>query len=246
MRYFKADLHIHSCLSPCADIIMTAGNIINKAVEQGLDIIAITDHNSAKNVAAAVEMAAGSTLKIIPGMEVESAEGVHLLCFFDQVEQLLTWQEEVYQSLPDMMNDEEYFGYQIITDQEDEFIAKEERLLATAVKISVEDIVKKITKLGGLVVPSHIDRPYNSILANLGFIPPGMEISTLEISKHVSEREIEERFPFIKEYSLISNSDSHYLIDIKPMMEFYMGEASLSEIRLAVLGKNGRRSRIIK
>lgn len=246
MRCFKADLHIHTCLSPCADIIMTAGNIIKKAVEQGLDIIAITDHNSARNVAAAVEIAAGSPLEVIPGMEVESAEGVHLLCFYDQLEQLITWQEEVYQSLPDMLNDEEYFGYQIITDQEDEFIAKEERLLATAVKMSSEDIVKKITSLGGLIIPSHIDRPYNSMLANLGFIPPGMEISILEISKHVSEKEIKERFPFIKEYSLISSSDSHYLTDIKPMMEFYMEEVSLSEIKLAVLGRNGRKSRIIK
>lgn len=246
MRCFQADLHIHTCLSPCADIIMTAGNIIKKAVGQGLDIIAITDHNSARNVSVAVKMAAGTPLKVIPGMEVESAEGVHLLCFFDQLEQLISWQEEVYQSLPDMLNDEEYFGYQIITDLEDEFIAKEERLLAAAVKMSIEDIVKKITSLAGLVIPAHIDRPYNSMLANLGFIPPEIEISILEISKHVSEKEIKERFPFIKEYSLISNSDSHYLTDIKPMMEFYMEEVSLSEIKLAVLEKNGRKSRIIK
>src|SRR5690554_6580311 len=122
------DLHIHACLSPCADILMTPANIIKKAVEEKLDIIAIADHNAVGNVEVAIKLAAGTSVNVLPAMEVESSEEVHLLCFFDSLENLYQWNKIVAENLPNLKNDEESFGYQLLTDENDDYIAKEDRL----------------------------------------------------------------------------------------------------------------------
>ena len=214
-KTYKCDFHIHSCLSPCADILMTPGNIIKKAFEVGLDIIAITDHNTAGNVEAALRIAADTDLLIIPGMEVESVEEVHLLCFFDNIEQLNRWGRIVDKALPDMKNDEDSFGYQLLTDERDEYIAKEAKLLATATSLSVDEIVKTVNLLGGVVIPSHVDRPYNSIIGQLGFIPQELGISAIELSKNADPEKFLIKYSYLKDYFYIVSSDSHYLQDIK-------------------------------
>lgn len=220
----KCDLHIHSCLSPCADILMTPGNIIKKALELGLDIIAISDHNTAGNVKVAIDLAADFDLKIIPAMEIESSEEVHLLCYFENLEKLHIWNEIVGKAMPDLKNDEETFGYQLITDQRDEYVAKEERLLASATKLTVKEIFNKVRAIGGSVVPSHLDRPYNSLLANLGFIPEDLDISVVELSKNAIIDKFFAKYPFIKKYPYIVSSDSHYLKDIKAYTEIDVEE----------------------
>ncbi|MEJ6951838.1 PHP domain-containing protein [Natronospora cellulosivora (SeqCode)] len=213
------DLHIHSCLSPCADILMTPGNIIKKALQEELDIIAIADHNAAGNVEVTMKLAEDTKLSILPAMEVESSEEVHLLCYFDKLHALLEWEDIVRANLPEMMNDEETFGYQLITDENDEYIAKEDSLLATATGLTVKEIVDKVTVLDGIVVPSHLDRPYNSLLANLGFIPNDLELSLFELSKNVDPDVFLNKFPFLNDYFYIVSSDSHYLDDIKSYLE---------------------------
>lgn len=230
MKSVKADLHIHTVLSPCANLLMTPGNIIKQALENELDIIAITDHNSAGNVEVTMKLAEDTRLCVIPGMEVESTEEVHLLCLFETIDNLLVWQEDVYNSLPDLKNDEDYFGYQLLTDIDDEYIAKEERLLATATRLTVKEIVERVNDLGGVVVPSHIDRPYNSIIANLGFIPPDLNLPVLEVSSKTSLEAARKKFPYLQEYAFIHNSDSHYLNDIKPMTEIKLEKVGLKEL----------------
>lgn len=229
-KKYKIDLHIHTCLSPCADILMTPGNIIARALKVGLDIIAITDHNSAGNVETAVELSKNKSIKIIPGMEVESSEEVHMICLFEQLENLLIWEGIVKKALPVRENDEDFFGYQLITDKTDDYVAKEKQLLVTATDLSVKEIVEEVNGLGGIVIPSHVDRPYNSIIANLGFIPPDLDISTVEISKRNKPKEVLGKFPFLKAYSYIVSSDSHSLNDIKPWTEVYLKEGSLKQI----------------
>ncbi len=216
---YKCDFHIHSCLSPCADILMTPGNIIKHALEVGLDIIAITDHNTAGNVEVALKLAAETDLIIIPGMEVESEEEIHLLCFFDSIEQLKKWDKIVDEALPNLENDEGVFGYQLLTDESDEYVAKESKLLATATNLSVDEIVETVNSLDGIVIPSHIDRPYNSIIGQLGFIPPELKISAIELSKNADPQKFFAKYPSLMEYSYIISSDSHYLKDIKAMVE---------------------------
>ena len=155
---------------------MTPQNIIDKALEIGLDIIAITDHNSAKNVATTVELATATDLTVIPGMEVETKEEVHLVCLFPTVDKVLQWQEIVSDALPDVKNNEEAFGPQLITNKNDEYIKKEQKLLLQATTLSVTDVVAEVNNLKGLVIPAHVDKTNYSLIYNLGFINPELNI----------------------------------------------------------------------
>lgn len=213
-KNFRLDLHIHTCLSPCADLLMTPANIIRAALQAGLDCIAITDHNTGGNVEVAMKIARGSGLQIIPAMEIETREEVHLLCLFPVLEALLEWDKLVAENLPDLKNDEEFFGYQLYTDDQDEYIAKEERLLAVASRLSFNEVVEGVVKLGGMIIPAHVDRPANGIIRQLGFIPPEAEISIVEISRHAKVEEIRQEYPYLKNYPYLTGSDSHYLSDI--------------------------------
>ncbi len=211
---YRCDLHIHSCLSPCADLLMTPGNIIKEAIRLGLDCIAITDHNTAGNVEVAMKLARESGLEVIPGMEMETKEEVHLLCFFPVLESLMEWEKVVEAGLPRQKNNEEVLGFQILTDCNDQYVAKEERMLATATQLSFAEALDNVTRLGGTVIPSHVDRPVNSIIGQLGFIPPDSGISTVEISRNAELSSLVSNHPYLKEFFLITGSDSHYLHDI--------------------------------
>ncbi len=226
---YSINLHTHTVLSPCADILMTPGNIIKKAREKKIDILAITDHNSAANVEVAMELVKDFPLHLIPGMEVETAEEVHLLCLFDSLEQILEWQDIVYHSLPDLKNDEEYFGYQLLVDCNDEFIGRVDKLLATAINLTVTQVVEKVIKIGGIVIPSHIEKAYG-LITNLGLIPPELNLPVLEIFRTSTRDEIREKFPFLKNFSLIKNSDAHYLSEVKSFMQVILEEINVREI----------------
>lgn len=239
LKSYNVDLHIHTLLSPCADILMTPGNIIKRAIDVGLDIIAITDHNSAENVEVAIKMARNKNLKVIPGMEVESSEGVHLLCLFDNLDQILKWQKIVYSNLPDLKNREDIFGYQLLTDTNDELVAKVDRLLATSTRLNIAEITEKVKEIGGIVIPSHVDRPYNSIISNLGFVPGELDYALLEISKKDLSL-LNKRFSFLKNYGIIRNSDSHYLEEIKAYSKIKIKEINLQEILMAARKERGR------
>lgn len=210
----RCDLHIHSCLSPCADLLMTPGNIIRQAVNQGLDYIAITDHNSAGNIEVAIELARKSGLKLIPAMEVETREEVHLLCYFSCLDALLAWEDVVCQHLPDLENDEELFGYQLLTDLSDDYIAKESRLLALATSLSLSETLEQVTNLGGIVIPAHVDRPVNSVLGQLGFVPSDGRIQAIEISRNAKLAGFLRTHPQLSHFGYVQGSDSHYLQEI--------------------------------
>lgn len=229
VKKYNLDLHIHTALSPCADILMTPGNIIKKAQEKNIDIIAITDHNSAANVEVTMKLAENTSIHIIPGMEVETSEEVHLLCLFDSLEQVLEWQDIVYHSLPDLKNNEEYFGYQLLTDINDEFIGRVDNLLATATSLTVTQVVEKVKKLGGITIPSHIDRSYG-IITNLGLLPPKINLSVLEIFNKSTRKQIIKDFPFLQNFSLIKNSDAHYLNELKSFIQLTLTEINIKEI----------------
>jgi PHP family Zn ribbon phosphoesterase len=212
------DLHIHSVLSPCADIMMTPGNIIKKAIEKGIDIISITDHNSMKNVKSAREIAAGKKIKIMPGIEVQSKEDIHLLSYFENLKNLNSYYEKIYDGLSNIKNDEEKFGYQIIVDKNDQFIDKEEKLLMNSTSYSLNELVNLTNKFNGIAVPSHADRSFG-LIKNLGFIPEELNIKYMELNFNKSITEYYEQYPYLKNFKLINNSDSHYLNQIDPKMK---------------------------
>jgi len=214
--------------------------IVEQAQGLGLNIIAVTDHNSAENVAAVVNAAAGTGITVLPGMELQTREEAHLVCLFDTLEQVARWQEEVYAHLPPLKNDESAFGMQVVLDADGEIAGTNERLLLASTSFSVEQVVQRVHELSGLCIPAHVDRPAYSIIANLGFIPPDLEIEGVEISSLVGPKEARERFPQLERYSLIANGDAHRLSEMSKRTTLKMAEPTVAEIALALAGAGDR------
>jgi len=208
------DLHIHSALSPCGEDDMTPNNIVNMAVLKELDVIAITDHNSAENVESALQCARDKDIVVIPGMEIETREEIHVVCFFPDLETVLKMQHIVYEALPDLKNREDIFGKQLIMDSNDDIKGRVDRLLLTATSLSLEDVHKTAHDLGGIMIPAHVDRDSYSVLSNLGMIPEYLDLKYLEISRTCDLIKLTEEIPELKKYRFIRSSDAHTLGDI--------------------------------
>lgn len=214
MSIYKADLHIHTVLSPCAEVEMIPPFIVEQAISVGLDIIAVTDHNSAENVEAVIKAAYGSSLKVIPGMECETVEGIHLVCFFDEPDGALKMQEYVYTKLPDMHNRPATFGEQFVVDETGEFIRCNERLLLVPTEISLDEAVEMVDSIGGLAIPAHVDRRSYGIYGVLGFLPEAPVFNAVEISHHITEDEARRRYPDLADKVIFRSSDAHRLEEI--------------------------------
>lgn len=241
LQCFQADLHIHTCLSPCGDLLMSPKRVVEDAARKKLDIIAISDHNSAENVEAAVRVGLENGVTVFPAMEVTTVEEAHFLALFDRTAAVLNLQNMIYENLPGK-NDPEVFGEQIIANEYDEVEGYNERLLIGASVLSVKKLTEEIHKRGGLVVAAHVDRQAFSIISQLGFIPPDLELDGLEISARITPAKAWEMFPDIKKYPLITSSDAHYLEDIgKVKTTFMLQEPTFDEFRQAFANTNGRR-----
>jgi PHP family Zn ribbon phosphoesterase len=235
MKTYRADLHIHTCLSPCAELEMSPRNVISAAKQHGLDIVGICDHNSCENVPGAKKSAAREGLHVIGGMEITSAEEVHLLALFDHDAALLAMQDIVYAHLPGL-NDERRFGDQVVANEDDEVLGFNEKLLIGATELSLEEIVANIHALNGLAVAAHIDREGFGILGQLGFIPPGLPLDAVEVSRHGNITDYTAlSFPIIR------SSDAHQLDKIgMSVTQFLMKDVTLVELKKALTGKDGR------
>ena len=240
LRYLRADLHIHTCLSPCGDLKMSPQKIIAKVLEHKLHIIAITDHNSAENVHAVMKCAEGKKVVVLPGMEVCTREEVHILAIFETEELALELQSFVYDHLQGE-NNPDVFGLQVIANEFDEVEGYQNRLLIGATDVSTEHIVGAIHQLHGLAIASHIDRESYSVIGQLGFIPETLGFDALEISINTNDEEARKRFQEYSRYTFIRNSDAHYLDDIgKAMSEYLLEEPSFQEIMKALRNEDGR------
>lgn len=205
------DLHIHSCLSPCADIEMTPNNIVNMSVLNGLEVIAITDHNSCKNCKALVEAGKKANLLVIPGMEICTNEDIHVICLFETVTDAENFSTYVYSNMPLIPHRPDIFGEQIIMNSNDIEISRESYLLLNATNISVNDILSTTNKYNGTAFPAHIDRSSYSVISSLGDIPPEAGFNTIEISTKGNIEKMKLLHPIIKDKLILINSDSHYL-----------------------------------
>lgn len=213
MMYY--DFHIHSALSPCGDVDMTPNNIVGLAKLIGLDAIAVTDHNTVGNVGAVMEAGKRVGIRVVPGMEVQTAEEVHILTLFPTQEAAGYVAERVYRSLPEVPNRPEIFGEQLLFDGEDRVIGREEKLLLSSSALSVNQLFSLVEEAGGLFAPAHVDRHSYSILTNLGFLPPELPIRWIELSRRVDcpEDYIGSR-PDLAGLHVLRNSDAHYLTDL--------------------------------
>lgn len=203
------DLHIHSALSPCGDEDMTPNNIVNMAYLKGLDIIAITDHNSCLNARAVMEAGQG-VVKVVPGMEVTTSEEVHTLCLFPDIESAEDMGKLVRSKMSGIKNDPRIFGRQLVMNSQDEITGEEENLLVNAIDMDIYEVSAETKKRGGLFIPAHIDKSSYSVTANLGFLPPDLYVDGLEITA----RGLEKYGEMYSQYGIITDSDAHYLEDI--------------------------------
>ena len=210
-RRFACDLHIHSCLSPCADNDMTPNNIARMAALKELDFIALTDHNSCRNCAAAVEAGRRAGVLVLPGMELCTQEEIHVVCLFSEVSAAEGFAREIDRLMPPVKNRPDIFGEQLVLDADDEPAGTEPKLLLNAAQLPLEKAAALAGRFGGAAYPAHIDRQANGILGVLGCIPPTAGFRCAELSALCDEAAFRRQNPWAGGYRLMRGSDAHQL-----------------------------------
>ena len=205
------DLHIHSCLSPCGDDDMTPANIAGMSALKGLDVIAVTDHNSCRNCPAVLDAAAQYGLTALPGMELCTMEEVHVVCLFARLEDAMDFDAYVYPRILPIDNDESLFGHQYYYDSDDHIIGSEPRLLISATDIPFSDVYDLVARYHGLMIPAHIDKSSTSLLSNLGFVPPDSHFTCFELKNLATLHQVRRSNPYLERCRVITDSDAHYL-----------------------------------
>lgn len=218
-RYYY-DMHIHSCLSPCGDDDNTPNNIAGMASICGLNIVALTDHNTCKNCPAFFTAAKRYGLIPIAGMELTTSEDIHMVCLFETLEAALSFDEEIANRRILIKNRVDIFGEQMILDGEDNLIAVEENLLSNATTVSFDEAPGIVAKYGGICYPAHIDRQANGVVSILGTFPKSPVFSCAELHEASNAEE------YIQKYSLsgkkiLIGSDAHYLTDMRDKEHYF-------------------------
>lgn len=238
MRELRADLHLHTCLSPCGGLEMVPTAIVRQAKTVGLDMVAVCDHNSVANVAAVTRVGEREQLCVIPGIEIASREEVHILGLFGPELDRVGLQRLIDDNL-EGENEEDAFGLQVVVDEWDEPTDLETRLLIGATTLALEEVVAAIHAFGGLAIAAHIDREGFGLIGQLGFVPQGLPLDALEVSPRASQREWDRRWR--GEFPVITSSDAHRLEEIGRSSTLLLAEeASFDEIRKALKGQDGR------
>ena len=221
MNRYYYDLHIHSCLSPCADNDMTPNNIAGMATLAGLQIVALTDHNSCKNCPAFFKAAKQQGIIPVAGMELTTAEDIHAICLFEELDDAMAFDEylQAYRTL--IPNRTDIFGDQLIMDHNDEVTGTEPHFLSNATSISIEEAPAIVRGYNGVCYPAHIDRDANGIIATLGVFPESLDCSFAEVRDVERLPELIEKFPVLKERKIVVSSDAHYLWDIRDKAAYF-------------------------
>lgn len=220
---------------------MTPGNIVGMAALKGLDVIALTDHNSCKNCPAFLAIAEQFGVMAIPGMEINTSEEVHAVCLFPTLEQAMAFDLYVYERLMPFPNNEEVFGKQQVYSEEDAWVGTEPLLLINSVDISFDDLWELTDAYGGVMFPAHIEKSANSLLSNLGFVPPDSKFRTAELKDLKKLHEVRKGNPYLEQCRIISNSDAHYLKDIQePRLTIPVWEKSVEAVIQYLRGGDGQ------
>jgi len=234
LKTYVAELHVHTVLSPCAEVEMIPPLIVREAGARGINLIAITDHNACANVAAVQQAAAEADLVVMPGLEVQTREEVHVLCLFDTLPQALACEADVRAALPPLENQAEYFGDQFVVDASGDFVRRETQLLLTSAHFSIDEICAMVERLGGITIPAHIDRKAFGLIGNLGLVPPDLPIAALEVSRHLHPFEAPKQYPQLRGYPLVQGGDAHRLEEMLGANVFRLEAPTVAEIGLAL------------
>lgn len=236
MASLSYDLHIHSCLSPCGDDDMTPANIVGMAAVMGLEAIAVTDHNSCKNCPAVLAAAEEYGIIAVPGMEINTSEEVHAVCLFPELDGAMAFDDYVYEKLLRFPNDEKIFGKQQLYNTQDEVCGTIPWLLINSVDISFDRLWDLVRSYEGVMFPAHIDKSANSLIANLGFVPPDSRFKTAEVKDLTKLHALRKANPYLEGCKIISNSDAHYLEHLhEPELTLQVEEKSVRGIINALL-----------
>ena len=234
------DLHIHSCLSPCGDDDMTPANIAGMAALKGLEAVALTDHNTCRNCPAFMAAAREYGVLAVPGMEINPSEEVHAVCLFPNLEAALCFDSYVYGKLIRFPNNEAIFGKQQIYNEQDQVCGTEPNLLINATEISFDGLWELVRSYGGVMFPAHVDKTANSLIANLGFIPPDSRFRTAEVKDLKKLHQLQKDNPYLDKCRIISNSDAHYLEHMnEPELTLQVEEKTVQGIIDALLDGAG-------
>ncbi len=206
-----ADLHMHSCLSPCGDNDMTPYNLVNMAKLLGFDMIALTDHNSCRNCKSAVAVGKEIGLTVVPGMELCTAEEIHCVCLLPDLDAADAFSRHIHGTMPPVENQPEIFGEQRVMDTGDGIVDTEPLLLTTASSVSIDNLVPLVRSFGGACFPAHLDRASYSILSVLGFLYPELQFTTAEFTHKAFLPQYLEKHPLLRDMHIVRNSDAHYL-----------------------------------
>ncbi len=237
----SADLHIHSTLSPCGSLEMSPRAIVERALELRLDMIAVTDHNSVENALHASALGERLGLRVVCGMEAQTREDVHLLCLFPNPRSAEAFYGRVYPLLPEVANNPDFFGDQVVVDCEDNIVRTEPRLLLNALDLSLGALVELALGQGAFIIPAHVESTSFGLLTSLGFLPPELDDCPLEVSCGISFAEAVAGFPALAGRRLLTNSDAHYPAEIGRAYTVYEADAaSIAEVyRAAREGRYG-------
>lgn len=241
MIRYKADLHNHTLLSPCGDLDMTPEYIIERALQKGIDIIGITDHNSTRHCRLAEHYSKNRNIFVLCGAEVTTHEEAHCLAFFPNHEKLDLFQEYLDAHLPNIPNSPDFFGDQVQIDADMNIVYEEPRLLTSGLDVDIESIANKVMELEGIFIPAHIDKSKTSVISQLGFIPLDLQYDAVEISGHGDKNVLLKQHKYLKNKTFIRSSDAHLPDSIGTATCFFeLKTRSFEEIRMALHGKEGR------
>lgn len=241
MQWYRADLHIHTVLSPCGGLDMSPVNIIRQAVEKKLDIIAVTDHNSTLHCKLVCELGDRYGIKVIAGAEINTSEEIHCLTFFENTDMAVEFQHYIDENLLAIENNPEIFGHQFVVDEYENILGEEKRWLGASLKKGIDEISRYVNKLGGLFIPAHINRRNSGIYQQIGFLPDTAHIDALEVAQFPDFREFLEQHPETGSFAKISNSDSHSLDRIGVVStRYFLERPDFGELVKALKGLEGR------
>lgn len=241
MKKFRADVHIHTVLSPCADLEMTPKNIVARAKKMSIDIIGITDHNSTRHAILVKKLAEKAGIFVLTGAEVTTKEEVHCLAFFENENKLDSFQQFIDENSTHIPNPDGHFGYQPVIDENEDIVELIPYYLPAALKRNINEVQQKVEELNGIFIPAHIDRAMNGLLNQLGFIPENLKFDALGVLKHSTIEYVKKhRNPKVN-FSFLRNSDAHFLQQIGEIYTvFYLKDLSFSEIKKALKKQDGR------
>lgn len=244
MRWIRADLHIHSVLSPCGGLEMSPGDLIKRLKEYKIEWFAITDHNSMANCPAYAAAAAKAGMAFSWGVEIQTSEEIHLLAYFDDPAKAQVFDNELYSSMLPLPNDPDFFGDQVVIDENENILRVEQLALMNSSTWDLNTAVDMVEAYGGLAVPAHVDATVNSILSQLGFMPDQPEFQLFGITALLDAEKWRREQPYFSGRALLRASDAHYLTDVgSGYSELYLEEASVAELKMAARQLSGRTMR---